>query len=142
MFEPGYYGMTERVVNSKIAFQVFLNHPFFGAGIGSFSEYAAKIEGIERMKYPHNLPLEIISEMGLTGFILFAFMIGYAFKQLFFLANKYRETPYHNLSNVVISFLIFTFLSSLTGGNINNPLLFAWIGIAFVLEPMINGIEV
>lgn len=134
---PGYYGQVERVENTKIAVDLFLNHPFFGAGIGSFSDFAAEIAGIERMKYPHNLPLEIASEMGFAGLLFFLLILGFAFQKLLFLTKKYRHTPYHHWPNAVLSFLIFTFLTSLTGGNINNPLLFAWIGTAFILEPLI-----
>jgi len=135
---PGYYGQVERVENTKIAVDVFLNHPIIGAGIGSFSEYAASFEGIERMRYPHNLPLEIASELGFIGLLFFAFILIYAFKHLIYLTKKYRTTPYHNLPNVVLAFLTFTFLVSQTGGNINNPLLFAWVGIAYILEPIIK----
>lgn len=44
---------------------IWLRSPVFGQGIGSFGE----IHGYGR--YPHNLILEIISELGLVGFILF-----------------------------------------------------------------------
>ncbi|TAL56963.1 MAG: hypothetical protein EPN85_14610 [Bacteroidetes bacterium] len=137
LLQPGYYGQVERVENTKNAIDVFLNHPFFGAGIGSFSDYAAILNGIERMRYPHNIFLELASEMGFAGLLLFILILGFAFKQLFYLTKKYRPTQYYPLPNAVLSFLIFTFLTSLTGGNINNPLLFVWIGIAYILEPII-----
>lgn len=135
---PGYYGQVERVENIKVAVNLFLDNPIIGSGIGSFSEYAAQFAGIERMRYPHNLPLEIISELGFMGLFLFAFIVVYAFKKLICLAGKYRTTPYHHVPNVVLAFLVFTFLASQTGGNINNPMLFAWIGVAYVLEPVIK----
>lgn len=138
LLQPGYYGQVERSENIKIAIDVFLNHPFFGAGIGSFSHYAGVFEGIERMKYPHSLPLEILTEMGFVGFILLILVLGFSLRQLLHLAKKYRSTPYYNIPNAVLSFFVFTFLASLTGGNINNPLLFAWAGIAYVLEPIIK----
>ena len=135
---PGYYGQVERVENTKIAIDLFLSHPILGAGIGSFSDYAAEFEDIERMKYPHNLPLEIASELGSIGLLLFTLILTYAFKQLIYLTKKYRATEYHHLPNAVMAFLVFTFLTSLTGGNINNSLLFVWIGTAFIIEPVIK----
>jgi len=142
MFSPGYYGQIERVQNTKIAIDVFFNNPVLGSGIGSFADLSGVFEGIERMKYPHNILLEIASEMGSAGLLFFCTMLFFAFKKLFFLTKKYRNTPYHHLPNAVLAFLIFVFLTSLTGGNIDNPLLFAWIGISFILEPIIRKCSV
>lgn len=138
IFTPGYYGQVERIENVKIAFKVFLENPLLGAGTGSFTEYAGTFRGIERMKYPHNLLLEIASEIGSLGLFFLLAILFFAFKRLLFLKKKYRDSPFYHLPNVILALLIFIFLTSLTGGNINNPVLFALIGITFVIEPIIK----
>ena len=139
LFIPEYYGRVERLENAKIAFELFYNHPLSGIGIGGFGVFSAEIEGIkEKFIYPHNILLEIISELGLFGLIFFIILIGFAFKQLFYLKNKYRCSNLFPLTNVVISLLIFSFLTSLFSGNINNQLLFAWIGTVYTLEQMVK----
>lgn len=141
ILKPGYYGHVERVANTDIAMNLFWNNPLEGRGIGSFSTLSAQIPGIDRMVYPHNLLLELASELGFAGLFFFVLLLGAAFIKLFSLKKKYRYTPYYHLPVVILSFLIFNFLAALTGGNINNAMLFAWIGCSFAIEPMIKMSE-
>jgi O-antigen ligase len=46
------------------AWQVFLTHPFAGAGLGGFYPLAGVSQGLT---YPHNLALEVLSEAGIVG---------------------------------------------------------------------------
>lgn len=131
--DPGYYGRVERVENTKIALDLF-SERFFGVGIGGFSDYSIEIKGVERFKYPHNIFLDVMSELGIAGFILFASIIISAFAQFFYLIKKYQNTDLFLPANAILCLFIFTLLTSMTSGNINNTALLAWIGIAFALE--------
>lgn len=51
-----------------LAFQLWLENPFFGVGLGNYSYYAP-------VNAPHNIYLEVLSEMGLLYFSLFLVFI-------------------------------------------------------------------
>ena len=52
----------------ELAFEIFLNHPLIGVGIGQFRYYAA-IQGVDL--YSHNNFLEVLSNTGIIGFIIY-----------------------------------------------------------------------
>ncbi|MFX0197390.1 MAG: O-antigen ligase family protein [Candidatus Hodarchaeota archaeon] len=133
LLTSGHYSQVERLENAKIALRLFYNYPLLGVGIGGFSVYSFEIEGVERFKYPHNILLEVLSEMGLAGFSLFFLITFFAFRYLIRLnsLNLYREVY---LPKVFLSFLIFTFLNALVSQNIANPTLFAFIGSSYAVE--------
>lgn len=135
---PDYYGRVERISNAKIALDLFLENPFRGVGIGGFHSYSVQIEDLEKFKYPHNIILETMSELGLYGLVLFLLILRSSFKKLIFLKNKYWNYRFSTLPNVVISLMVFTFLTSLTSGNITNFALFAFVGTAYAIENIIR----
>lgn len=49
----------------------FIDHPFFGNGIGSTG---LLISGQDIVLYPHNLFVEVLSEFGLIGFLFYLFI--------------------------------------------------------------------
>ena len=68
------------------AYNIFLNYPIFGIGINNYYEESRKIQyenkdlqatGSRVTNHPHQLYLEIISEVGLFGSIYFFFVIFY-----------------------------------------------------------------
>src|SRR5262249_53946211 len=65
--------MDERKNGRALAVQMWLKNPLFGAGFG---EFAVKDP---YLKYPHNLPLEVLSETGAAGGLLFFLMVVLAF---------------------------------------------------------------
>lgn len=132
--KPDYYGRVERLANAKIALDLFLEKPFRGAGIGAFAVYSKSMEGVERFKYPHNIILEVMSEMGSVGLILFFVITGAAFRKLIHLKNRYWHSRLYSLPSVVLSLLIFTSMTALTSGNVTNLALFAWVGCAYAVE--------
>lgn len=138
LLSSGSYAQVERLENAKIALELAYCHPLSGVGVGGFSDFSIQMKGIERFKYPHNIILEIISELGLIGFIFFVLIIAFAFKQFLYLQSKYRHSELYPLPNVILSLFIFSFLNSLASGDINSHLLFAWIGSAYAIEPILK----
>jgi O-antigen ligase len=59
-----------RVGSYKLSWQMFTERPLIGYGFGSFNGYN-NIEWTTIQKYPHNIFLEILSEMGLIGALIF-----------------------------------------------------------------------
>ncbi len=51
--------------------EIFSGAPVFGKGFGMFREYAST----DTYRHPHNVILELLSELGLVGLILFAIML-------------------------------------------------------------------
>ena len=68
------------------AYEIFLNHPIFGIGINNFHKESSKEKyenkklektNIRASTHPHQLYLEVISEVGLFGLIYFIFLFFY-----------------------------------------------------------------
>ena len=129
-----HYSWTERATNADIATQLFRKNPFIGVGIGGYSVFTESIHGKEKFIYPHNIILELASELGVAGLTLFLILIFYTLKNIFYYRTKYEKKNFLFYPSLLLSLLIFTFLISLTSGNINNHLLFSWIGTSFTLE--------
>lgn len=79
-----------------IAWQLFLNNPIFGAGFGSFGQ---KIN--DQSLYPHNFILEILSEFGVVGLLIF--FATCIFISLFINTKKYSKS----IDNFWLSIAIF-----------------------------------
>ncbi len=60
-----------RVESYKISWQMFEEKPLFGWGLGGFNGFN-NIEWTRIQKYPHNLILEILAELGIMGFLVFS----------------------------------------------------------------------
>lgn len=63
--------LSNRSIVFRDALSLFKENPIFGVGFGSFREHASS----QVWSHPHNVILELLSELGLIGFILFLFMI-------------------------------------------------------------------
>jgi len=133
------YYQAERLRNAEVALKLFYEHPIIGVGIGGFSIFSEKIKReMGRFKYPHNIILEIASELGFIGLILFITMLVFAISKLFYLRKKYKCSKLCVLPDLLISLIIFSFLASLTSGDINNIALFAWIGTSYNIEKFLT----
>lgn len=78
LIKPLFKNPIELVTNSKygshykIALQVFENHKFFGVGLKNYRVEVRKEEyELDASVHPHQTHFEILSELGLTGYILF-----------------------------------------------------------------------
>jgi O-antigen ligase len=69
-----------RMAYYKDAFNIWMDHPIFGAGIGSFPVMTG---AGDTRGYPHNLVLELLVELGLVGLLIYALFLFYGVKMLF-----------------------------------------------------------
>ena len=115
-------------------FLVWLNNPVFGVGLKNFRHACMDFDLMGCTTHPHNFYLEILSETGIFGLIIFLIII-VAFIILFFKEQK-NEKDYEK------KFVNFMFLMSLiilfwpigtTGsfyGNSQGPLIYYFIGLS------------
>ena len=91
--------VNQRLEYFHTAYNMFLSSPLIGEGVGSFSFFYASIDA---RVYPHNFILELLSEVGVIGFLLYSLLllqILYQFKHkkmmiivmLYFLLNMMKS---------------------------------------------------
>lgn len=127
---------SERLDMFSAAADAMAAYPILGTGLGGFSDYSGYIgSDTERAYYPHNIFLEIGSELGIPGLLAFIFLIGFCVSRLI-RANRLRGEFYH-LVWAVSAMLLYMLLNSCLSGDLNdNRMLFMWIGIVFAIEKM------
>ncbi len=106
--------MQSRLLMYKESIKVWTNYPIFGVGIGGFS----KITGLH-YRQPHNMFLELLSEFGIIGFILFNI---YIFYWLLFIKKTKIKQDIILLS--LVTLFIFYFLNAMVSGDITDNRLF------------------
>jgi len=62
--------VNERLYFSVLAFNIFKEHPIFGAGLGAFGKLNSKIEKPIHI-HTHNMFAEVMAEMGIVGLLAF-----------------------------------------------------------------------
>lgn len=108
----------------------WINHPIFGNGLGSWPVLygSGDVRG-----YPHNLFLEIFSEMGIVGVTLFCLLLLSSF--YFFASNKFLLD--NELSVLMFMILIYALINSMISGDLaDNRFLFFSIGFTPFLRPL------
>ncbi len=61
---------TQRIASLKGGWEMFINHPIFGAGLGAFIESYTRTSGVPLVI--HSTPLWLLAELGVVGFLAFA----------------------------------------------------------------------
>lgn len=73
--DPTSPSKTQRILIWKAAWHIFLDHPITGVGFGAFSKiyplYRLPEAVEENMSFAHNLPLNLLAETGILGFLGF-----------------------------------------------------------------------
>lgn len=98
------------------AFQLFKNKPLFGNGIKSFRDLCkdAKIKSFRKdmrcSTHPHNIHLELLSEIGLVGYFIFLTLIIFVFFEGIKMINKKK---YYNKKTLFVLFIA-SFIMCLT----------------------------
>ncbi len=95
----------------------WLNQSIFGVGWGNFKYFSSDVF----FNYPHNVPLEVLVELGLLGFMAFSGILYFHLKMLF--VNYVDDY-------VKVSICVW-FVHSLVSGDLTNRIL--WISIAVSL---------
>lgn len=105
--------------------RVWLEHPLFGAGFASFSEAST----YETWRHPHNLFLEALSELGLTGFVLVAGMVFLPLRAIVRKGAEFVEPTFLMLGAVWVAVLS----AAMVGGDItDNRVLLAYGALVLV----------
>ncbi|EQB64156.1 MAG: O-antigen polymerase [candidate division Zixibacteria bacterium RBG-1] len=117
----------ERVDMYTQALRTFLSFPYFlsGTGIGGFTVSYAGFDD-KRGIYPHNIFLEMASELGFLGLLAIFLLIFWSLKDGFSLFKRNQDSNSTYLSLTLLALFIFLLLNSLVSGDINdNRILFA-----------------
>lgn len=113
----------------KLAWSIFTGNPM-GIGLGGFSEYAL-------LPYPHNLVLEILSELGFLVMALFSLILFF----VFFKSAKIIKRYYQN--NIEVNFfyclLIFSFTNAMFSGDLTSPKEFYFTLFFFIYFIYLSG---
>jgi O-antigen ligase len=102
-----------------------------GVGIGGFSYIYNRSD---MRLYPHNIFLEILSELGVLGMFLFTFMILFSLKLALNNIKETNNVNYYLNLGILLNF-IFMFFNSQFSGDINdNRLLFTFLGSIYAFR--------
>jgi len=110
--------IMDRFGGYKLALKMFSEKPIIGYGLGSFRSYYDN-DFLKMLKYPHNIFLEALAEMGLIGFSIILFLL----ITIFIGAFRYSISTFF--------FLIYPFGLSLFSKDIPAQTLL-WSGLAFL----------
>jgi len=107
-----------------------------GVGIGGFSYIYNRSD---MRIYPHNIFLEILSELGILGMFLFTFIILFSLRVVSSNIKGANNVNYYLNLGVLLNF-IFMFLNSQFSGDINdNRLLFTFLGSIYAFRRIIKN---
>lgn len=86
IFQPHRLGMASVVSDNRwdlwrLAWQVFLEHPWFGAGAGQYNAAfrelgLAPVKEVITISHPHNMYLDLLYAHGITGFVCALVFLG------------------------------------------------------------------
>lgn len=106
------------------------SNPLFGLGVGGFKSY---ISADSIRAYPHNIILELGSELGIIGIVLFISLIGFCLEYQLKIKASSKGTLY-SLTLTMIGLTTYTFFNALLSGDINdNRLLFTFMASGYAL---------
>lgn len=108
-------GVVVRIASWGIAIKMFLDNYIFGAGLGGFDTNLYSELGAQ-LHYPHNIILEVLSELGIFGFILFSII-------MIFTLHKLKSYP----KEIFILFLFSFYLALFSKDLSSNPFLFSLV---------------
>lgn len=137
----------ERIRLFSSAIKAIFSFPTFftGLGIGGFSYYYSGMD-IPHGTYPHNIFLEIGSELGVLGLFAFGIIMLHALFKGLQNIRICENNRFFNVAVTVLIFFIYMLLNALVSGDINdNRVLFSSIGMIYAVNYLIqkgrNGID-
>lgn len=123
------YGELSRMNLISRAVDYFFENPLLGKGIGAFGVLT---HGYDYRRYPHNIFIEALTELGLVGFLLILFSISIVFISFIKRVRLKKYTEDHNLTFRVLGALfIFYFINANVSGDLtySNMKLFFFMGL-------------
>lgn len=107
------------------ALEIFSLNPFFGQGFGMFREYAST----DIYRHPHNIFLEVISELGLFGLIIFSVIFAPIVRRIL----KIKRVSNSPLASATGALVLAQFTMNLVSGDLGtNRLLFFFAALFLV----------
>ena len=89
------------------ALKIFLHHPFFGAGTGSYQLEAQKINPENALPHPHNSYLYILANFGLAGIALYGWLLVITLKRAW-------QSRQHISGHSILAFVAVILIGGLT----------------------------
>lgn len=102
----GAFEIRFKLINQ--AYELFIDNVIFGSGLGSF-------QNVSVLGYPHNILLEVSSELGLLGILVFSYIISNGVMKL--------RTTFFGVA------LIYTLFNSMFSGSIANNIAVLWFSL-------------
>jgi len=121
--EGGGASAQGRLLRWKDALSLLHDSPIIGGGLGSFYYYFGNIDA--EADYPHNIFLEVASETGMIGLILFIIVL--VFPLIIHKPFTYRRSA--SLTTLLMLFSATTVFALLSGDIADNRYLFAVLGV-------------
>jgi len=135
------------------AYDVWMQSPFFGAGLhkyreacenlGTYGNYYLDAAGPGVCFHPHNISLQLLSETGLIGFILFYWMV--IFLAISSLRTYFKKKLWLNFA-IVFSIIFTCFLPIQSGtsffANKYGAIIWLLIGVMLATNRLFNKVKV
>lgn len=111
----------------NLALKLFTEKPVFGYGLGSYGYYKT---GSDLRAYPHNLFMEVLAELGLTGFVLLSIIITLFVLNLYklIIKNKFKSKTL----NIVLLLVVFYLINSMVSGDLGTSNYYIYIYAGFL----------
>jgi O-antigen ligase len=141
-----------RVIGFKVAMQMFYDKPIFGVGAGDFGpawgdpHTPYNFQGLKFWNQPHNLPGQLLSELGLVGVASFSFLVVGLLKRsreagqhLRVLQERFPDLE--GLSRAIPIIVIALFILGFGGHNLYRYNWFLMAGLSAVLSRATDSIQ-
>jgi O-antigen ligase len=130
---PGAGVAGERISLAREAWGVFTAHPLTGVGVGGFNLAIGRADSA-RGVYPHNILLELASELGLAGVGAFLLLVVLALRQVGLAMKRGRFA----LVMLVLTITGYCLANAMFSGDLNdNRILFMALGLCFALPRLV-----
>jgi len=124
--ESGGVSVEGRLSRYSFSINLASSNPFLGSGLSSFYYYYKDSAEKDR-DYPHNIFLEIFSELGVIGLILFIMLLTLPFLNFYSRKLRYDQQL---LRFIIMALYFFDFINSQVSGDLSdNRTLFSSIGL-------------
>ena len=127
--------------------EMFIKSFLMGVGFRGFPEvyihsYRPAVQGLYDVVESHTLPVEILAELGIIGFVLFGVIMGRFFK---FAVSSIKSISHTMLRacqiGVVASFVGYLFTAMLSPGTLEGNYFWIGIGLTFAIHRVANRAE-
>ena len=126
------------------AIHIFLDNPIFGTGLKSFRYYCKYYDKINSLSalsrcstHPHNQHLEILSDTGIIGYIMYIFLFLFTFKT--FLIRENRSSPVYL---ILFSLILAKVLPILPSGSIFSSVNATYFWLSFSIFYLIKQLKI